>query len=59
MQAGIAMGEMVPGTIMIVTQFIGFIAAYRHPGFIERGAEAARGPVRYLTVLHGQRRRSK
>jgi chromate transporter len=34
MQAGIAMGEMVPGTIMIVTQFIGFIAAYRHPGFL-------------------------
>lgn len=32
MQAGIAMGEMVPGTIMIVTQFLGFIAAYRNPG---------------------------
>jgi chromate transporter len=32
MQAAIAMGEMVPGTIMIVTQFLGFIAAYRHPG---------------------------
>jgi len=32
MQDGIAMGEMVPGTIMIVTQFLGFIAAYRDPG---------------------------
>lgn len=32
MQAGVAMGEMVPGTIMIVTQFLGFIAAYRNPG---------------------------
>ena len=32
MQDGIAMGEMVPGTIMIVTQFLGFMAAYRDPG---------------------------
>ncbi len=32
MQDGIAMGEMVPGTIMIVTQFLGFLAAYREPG---------------------------
>ncbi|MDE1972929.1 MAG: chromate transporter [Hyphomicrobiales bacterium] len=32
MQAGIAMGEMVPGTIMIVSQFIGFVTAYRDPG---------------------------
>ena len=32
MQDGIAMGEMVPGTIMIVTQFLGFITAYRDPG---------------------------
>jgi chromate transporter len=32
MQDAIAMGEMVPGTIMIVTQFIGFMAAYRDPG---------------------------
>jgi chromate transporter len=32
MQEGIAMGEMVPGTIMIVTQFLGSIAAYRDPG---------------------------
>jgi chromate transporter len=32
MQASIAMGEMVPGTIMIVTQFLGFLAAYRNPG---------------------------
>jgi len=31
-QEGIAMGEIVPGTIMIVTQFLGFIAAYRDPG---------------------------
>lgn len=30
MQAGVAMGEMVPGTIMIVTEFLGFMAAYRH-----------------------------
>ncbi len=34
MQEGIAMGEMVPGTIMIVTQFLGFIAAYRDPGIL-------------------------
>lgn len=34
MQAGIAMGEMVPGTIMIVTQFLGFITAYRDPGLL-------------------------
>ena len=34
MQEGIAMGEMVPGTIMIVTQFLGFIAAYRDPGLL-------------------------
>ena len=32
MQEGIAMGEMVPGTIMIVTQFLGFLTAYRDPG---------------------------
>jgi len=32
MQEGVAMGEMVPGTIMIVTQFLGFMAAYRDPG---------------------------
>ncbi len=32
MQEAVAMGEMVPGTIMIVTQFLGFIAAYRDPG---------------------------
>jgi chromate transporter len=32
MQDAIAMGEMVPGTIMIVTQFLGFITAYRDPG---------------------------
>jgi chromate transporter len=32
MQEGIAMGEMVPGTIIIVTQFVGFIAAFRAPG---------------------------
>jgi len=31
-QEAIAMGEMVPGTIMIVTQFLGSIAAYRDPG---------------------------
>lgn len=34
MQEGIAMGEMVPGTIMIVTQFLGSIAAYRDPGLL-------------------------
>jgi len=34
MQEGIAMGEMVPGTIMIVTQFLGFIAAYRDAGLL-------------------------
>jgi chromate transporter len=34
MQEGIAMGEMVPGTIMIVTQFLGSIAAYRDPGML-------------------------
>ncbi len=28
------MGEMVPGTIMIVTQFLGFMAAYRDPGVL-------------------------
>jgi chromate transporter len=33
-QEGIAMGEIVPGTIMIVTQFFGFIAAYRDPGLL-------------------------
>jgi chromate transporter len=33
-QEGIAMGELVPGTIMIVTQFFGFIAAYRDPGLL-------------------------
>src|SRR5262249_8866583 len=32
MQDGIALGEMVPGTIIIVTQFVGFVAAYRDPG---------------------------
>src|SRR5262249_55483146 len=34
MQDGIALGEMVPGTIMIVTQFAGFLAAYRDPGIL-------------------------
>jgi chromate transporter len=32
MQDGVAMGEMVPGTIMIVTEFLGFMASYRAPG---------------------------
>jgi chromate transporter len=32
MQEGIAMGEMVPGTIMIVNQFLGFLTAFRDPG---------------------------
>lgn len=31
-QDGVALGEMVPGTIMIVTQFFGFLVAYRDPG---------------------------
>lgn len=31
-QDGVALGEMVPGTIMIVTQFLGFLVAYRDPG---------------------------
>jgi chromate transporter len=34
MQEGIALGEMVPGTIMIVTQFLGFLTAYRQPGLL-------------------------
>jgi len=34
MQEAVAMGEMVPGTIMIVTQFLGFIAAYRDAGLL-------------------------
>ena len=33
-QEGIAMGEIVPGTIMIVTQFLGFVAAYRDAGLL-------------------------
>jgi chromate transporter len=32
MQEGVAMGEMVPGTIIIVTEFVGFMAAFRDPG---------------------------
>jgi chromate transporter len=32
MQDGIALGEMVPGSIIIVTQFVGFLVAYRDPG---------------------------
>jgi len=43
MQAAVAMGEMVPGTIMIVTQFIGFVAAYRHPGMLAPLAAGALG----------------
>jgi chromate transporter len=43
MQAGVAMGEMVPGTIMIVTEFLGFIAAYRHPGTLPPLLAAALG----------------
>ncbi len=34
MQEAVAMGEMVPGTIMIVNQFLGFVAAYRTPGML-------------------------
>jgi chromate transporter len=34
MQEAVALGEIVPGTIMIVAQFLGFIAAYRDPGTI-------------------------
>jgi chromate transporter len=43
MQAGVAMGEMVPGTIMIVTEFLGFVAAYRHPGTLPPLLAAAFG----------------
>ncbi len=43
MQAGVAMGEMVPGTIMIVTEFVGFVAAYRHPGSLPPLLAAAFG----------------
>jgi len=43
MQAAIAMGEMVPGTIMIVTEFVGYIAAYRHPGSLPPLLAAALG----------------
>jgi chromate transporter len=42
-QEGIAMGEMVPGTILIVTQFFGFMAAYRDPGTLPPLAAGACG----------------
>ena len=31
---GLGMAETTPGPLIIVTQFVGFMAAYRHPGFL-------------------------
>lgn len=31
---GLGMAETMPGPLVMVTQFVGFLAAYRHPGVL-------------------------
>ena len=45
---GLAMAETTPGPLIMVTQFVGFQAAYRDPGLLSPGLAALLGSV--LTV---------
>ena len=40
---GLAMAETTPGPLIMVTQFVGFMAAYRHPGTLPAGSAALLG----------------
>lgn len=45
---GLAMAETTPGPLIMVTQFVGFMAAYRNPGALPAGLAAVLGAA--LTV---------
>jgi chromate transporter len=45
---GLAMAETTPGPLIMVTQFVGFMAAYRNPGALPAGIAAVLGAA--LTV---------
>jgi chromate transporter len=42
---GLAMAETTPGPLILVTQFVGFVAAYRDPGALPAGLAALLGGV--------------
>ncbi len=42
---GLAMAETTPGPLIMVTQFVGFVAAYRNPGTLPPGIAAFLGGV--------------
>lgn len=42
---GLAMAETTPGPLIMVTQFVGFVAAYRDPGTLPAGLAALLGGV--------------
>lgn len=42
---GLAMAETTPGPLIMVTQFVGFVAAYRDPGTLHPGLAAFLGAV--------------
>jgi chromate transporter len=42
---GLAMAETTPGPLIMVTQFVGFVAAYRDPGSLPAGLAALLGGV--------------
>jgi chromate transporter len=42
---GLAMAETTPGPLIMVTQFVGFVAAYRDPGSLPPGIAALLGGV--------------
>ncbi len=42
---GLAMAETTPGPLIMVTQFVGFVAAFRDPGTLHPGIAALLGGV--------------
>ena len=42
---GLAMAETTPGPLIMVVQFVGFMAAYRNPGLLPPGTAALLGSV--------------
>ena len=52
MLAGLGMAETTPGPLIMVLQFVGFMAAFRHPGAARSDARRhARRFARYLGHL--------
>jgi chromate transporter len=42
---GLALAETTPGPLILVLQFVGFVAGYRHPGMLDPLAAAALGAL--------------